>query len=108
FPAQETGEQYLIQSVRQWSGRGEGVNRIASQSDGDRHAFATFVITLAVARTYLVHLPMHCGCLFIVNLHPINADVTRPAFRISRMYIWKSDETPAVFWPAFEDREIEQ
>ena len=54
-----------------------------------------------MARADLVHLPMHRGGSFVVNLHAIHADIARAGFRIARVNVRQSDETPAIFRPAF-------
>src|SRR5207302_8618546 len=56
----------------------------------------------------LVKLPVHSGRALVVNLHPVNADVARARFWVARVHIRQSNETPAVLWPAFEDRKIIQ
>ena len=87
-------------------GRGESVGRIAAETDRDRHPFVSFVITFPMARADLVHLPMHASRSVIVDLHPVHADIARPRFRIARVHIRQRHEAPAVFRPAFQDRQI--
>src|SRR5438093_3627363 len=108
FLSQEASKEQFVQSVRQRCSCREGVNRVATECDCDWHAFTAFVITFAVARAYLMKLPMHCGRGLVIDLHPVNADVARAGLRVARMHIWQGNETPAVFWPAFENRKIPQ
>src|SRR6266545_292877 len=108
FSSQKTGEEKLVQPVRQWCSCSEGIYGIATQCDCDRHAFPALVISFAVSRANLVKLPVHCGRMSIVDLHPVDADVAGPRLRIARVHICQRDETSAVFGPAFEYRQIFQ
>ena len=108
FRAQETGEKNFVQPIRQRRGRGESVGRIAAERDRHRHPLAAFVVTFAVARADLVHLPVHPGRAIVVNLHPIHAEIARAGFGIAGVHVRQGDETPAILRPAFQDRQIAQ
>ena len=108
FPSQESGKQQFVQTVRQRRSGRECVNRVAAKCNSYRHALTAFVVAFAVPRTDFVNLPMHSSGALVIDLHPVNADVARTGLRVARMHIWQGDETPAVFWPAFEDGEIAQ
>ena len=59
-----------------------------------------------MARADFVHLPMHPGRSLVVNLHAIHPEIARAGFRIARVHVRQSDETPAILRPAFQDRQI--
>ena len=61
-----------------------------------------------MARADLVNLPMHSGRALVVNLHPVDADIAGAGLGISRVHICQRDETPAIFRPAFQNRQIGQ
>src|SRR5262249_803871 len=59
-------------------------------------------------RAVFVNLPVHPGGGLIVDLHPVHATVTFSGVRVLCEYEGQSDEAAAVFWPALDDREIQQ
>ena len=61
-----------------------------------------------MARADLVKLPVHSRRALVINLHAVNADIARACLRVARVHVCQSDEPPAVFWPAFENRQIPQ
>ena len=61
-----------------------------------------------MARTDFVDLPVHPGSALVVNLHPVDTDISRARLRITRMHIRQRDKTSTVFGPAFENWKIAQ
>ena len=59
-----------------------------------------------MARTDFVDLPVHACGVLVIDLHPVNAHVAHASFRIACVDIWQGNETPTVFWPAFENGKI--
>src|ERR1039457_6224155 len=59
-------------------------------------------------RRNFLPLPVHAGSALVIDLHPVHADVALPGRRIARDHAGQRDEASAIFWPAFEDGEIEQ
>jgi hypothetical protein len=61
-----------------------------------------------VARSDLVDLPVHPGGALVVNLHAVDADISRARLRIAGVHICQRDKTSAILWPTFENRKIAQ
>ena len=59
-----------------------------------------------MARPNLVKLPVHSGRALVINLHPVNAHVSRTGLWITGMHICQCDEAAAVLRPAFDDGKI--
>src|SRR4029077_11932263 len=108
FVAQESGKQDLIETVRQRSGRSKGIGGITTQSDGPWHSLPPLVITPAMSGPDLVDLPMHSGCSFVVDLHPVHAEIAGARVWVPGMNVWQRDESSAIFWPALQHRQIVQ
>ena len=53
-------------------------------------------------------LPVHPGSALVVNLHPVDTDISRARLRITRVDIRQRDKTSTVFGPAFENWKIAQ
>lgn len=67
------------------------------------HTLARCRVPFVIAAAVLVQVPVHPGCLFVVDLHPIHADILDAAFRIAREHQRKRDEAPAVSGPALQN-----
>src|SRR4029450_4054766 len=50
----------------------------------------------------------HRRSALVVNLHAVDADISRARFRIARVHIGQCDKTSAIVWPTFENRKIAQ
>ncbi len=101
--AQKTREQGFINKRRE-GGRGRvGQGRFAAESHCHGHTLARRRVPFVIAAAVLVQVPVHPGCLFVVDLHPIHADILDAAFRIAREHQRKRDEAPAVSGPALQN-----
>src|SRR5580704_11567401 len=108
FLAHKTSEKYLIQTVRQRCGGRECVCRVPPKTNRYRHSLVLLVITAAVPSADLVHLPVHCGCPAIKNLHPIHPNVSLTGVGICCVNHRQRDKASTVFRPTEENRKIIQ
>ena len=61
-----------------------------------------------MARADFVNLPMHSRCALVVDLHAVNAYISRARLRIVRMHVGQRDEAAAILRPTLENRKIAQ
>ena len=108
LPAQEPGEQVLVDRGGQRRRCGVDARGIAAQRDRHRHRLAPRRQLAPVGGAHLVALPVHRDLIAADRLDAIHPDVADARLRVTRDDARQRDVGTAVFGPADGNRELSQ
>src|SRR5262249_8665947 len=66
------------------------------------------IIPLAMARAYLVDLPVHAGRPIVEDLHSVHPDIAFPRVGVLGVHAWQGNKSTPVSRPAQENRQVTQ
>ena len=108
LPAQESGEQKLVDRRRQRRRSRVDAGRIAAQRDRDGHRLPALRHHAPVRGAHLVALPVHRQLVFAEDLDAVHPHIPDSRLRIPRNDSTERDVWPAVLGPADRRRELRE
>ena len=105
-PAEESGQQQLVEPFRHRRRCRVGEDRLGAQRHRHLEPLAHALGNAMMLRATLVPLPVHAGRASVEHLHPVRADVSHAGFRILGNHERQRDVAPAVFGPRLQNRQL--
>ena len=103
--AKETRQQIFIQIVGHRCCCGVCIGRVTTDGNRYGHTLAQRLITVVVARSRLVTVPMHTRCLAVKYLHTVHSDIAQTTLRVECIYHRQGDKTTTIAAPTLENRQ---